>query len=177
MSLFRSWNKWLGRTLLSRQFSLPCDKRLTLYSRRPSLPAFSLMFLTPLNFKCPTQLKPQIRYLFLTRYWNLVTATKKPNSGIVTWLMTSLPQMWHGKIFYGKCYLVVVWQSSKNKIVKVIKLFNKLSQRILGNLMIMIIYFYSYVYTLSVQLVASSRYKSHPATLIVENPSEDSCCS
>ena len=31
-------------------------------------------------FKCPTQLKPQICYLFLTREWNLVK-----------WLMTSLP--------------------------------------------------------------------------------------
>ena len=37
-------------------------------------------------------------------------------------------------------------------------------------------YFYDNddVYTLSVQLVTSSRYKSHPANLVVENPSEDS---
>ena len=28
--------------------------------------------------------------------------------------------MWHGKIFHGKCYLVVVWHSSTYKIVKVI---------------------------------------------------------
>ena len=36
-------------------------------------------------------------------------SNKKPNSEIVTWLMTSLPKMWHGKILYGKCYLVVVF--------------------------------------------------------------------
>ena len=29
----------------------------------------------------------------------------------------------HGKIFYGKCYLVVVWHYSTYKMVKVIKLF------------------------------------------------------
>ena len=40
--------------LLSRKFSLPCDKRLTLYSPWPSLPTFSLIFITPLNFKCRT---------------------------------------------------------------------------------------------------------------------------
>ena len=34
--------------------SLPCDKRLTLYSPWSSLPSFSLMFITPLNFKCRT---------------------------------------------------------------------------------------------------------------------------
>ena len=33
-----------------------------------------------------------------------------------------------------------------------------------------------YVYTFSVQLVASSRYRSRLPTLVVENPSEDSCC-
>ena len=40
--------KLFGRTLLSWKFSLPCDKRLTLYSPRPRLPTFSLMFITPL---------------------------------------------------------------------------------------------------------------------------------
>ena len=34
-----------------RNFLLPCDKRLTLYNPRPSLPTFSLMFITPFNFK------------------------------------------------------------------------------------------------------------------------------
>ena len=53
--------------------------------------------------------------------------------------------MWHEKIFYGKCYLAVVWQSSTYKIVRVIKLFIKLPQRILGDfLMKIIIYFYNY---------------------------------
>ena len=37
--------------------------------------------------------------------------------------------MWHGKIFYGKCYLVVVWHSSRCKIVKVIKLFKRISSK------------------------------------------------
>ena len=31
--------------------------------------------------------------------------------------------MWHGKIFYGKCYLVVVWHSSTYEIGKIKKLF------------------------------------------------------
>ena len=35
-----------------RNFLLPCDKRLTLYNPRPSLPTFSLVFITPFNFKC-----------------------------------------------------------------------------------------------------------------------------
>ena len=47
MSLFWSWNKLSGKTLLYRKFSLPSDKRLTLYSPRPSLPTFSLMLITP----------------------------------------------------------------------------------------------------------------------------------
>ena len=37
-------------------------------------------------------------------------------------------------------------------------------------------YYCCYVYTFSVQLVASSRYRSRLPTLVVENPSEDSCC-
>ena len=37
-------------------------------------------------------------------------------------------------VFYGKCYLVVVWHPSTYKIVKVIKLSKKLRQRILGQL-------------------------------------------
>ena len=74
MSLFWSLQKLSGRALLSYKFSLPCDKTSTLYSSRPSLPTFSLMFIVPLNFKyqtstgyfkCPTQPKPQICYLFL----------------------------------------------------------------------------------------------------------------
>ena len=40
---------------------------------------------------------------------------------------------------YGKCYLVVVWQSYMYKIVKVIKLFKKLPQRILGDFFMKII--------------------------------------
>ena len=47
MSLFWSWNKLSGKTLLYRKFSLPSDKGLTLYSPRPSLPTFSLMLITP----------------------------------------------------------------------------------------------------------------------------------
>ena len=54
MSLFWSREKVSGRTLLSRKFSLPCDKRLTIYSPWPSLPTFSLMFITPLNFEYRT---------------------------------------------------------------------------------------------------------------------------
>ena len=54
MSLFWSRQKLSVRTLLSRKFSLPCDERLTLYSSRPSLPHFSLMFITPFNFRCRT---------------------------------------------------------------------------------------------------------------------------
>ena len=50
MSLFWSWKKISGKTLLSRKFSLPCDERFTLYSPRPSLATFSLMFITSLNF-------------------------------------------------------------------------------------------------------------------------------
>ena len=75
LSLFWSWKKLSGRTLLSRKFSLPCDKRLTLYSSRLSLPTFLFMFTTRLNFKCRTSTgyfsmphtKTQICYLFLTR--------------------------------------------------------------------------------------------------------------
>ena len=54
MSLFWLGKKLSGRTLLSRKFSLPCDKRLTLYNPRPVLPTFTLMFIAPLNFKCRT---------------------------------------------------------------------------------------------------------------------------
>ena len=104
MSLYWSRKKLSGITLLSGKFSLPCDKRLTLYSPRPSLPTFTLLFITPLIFnagrqlvifKCPTQLKPQIWYL-LTRYMLLFVneilsqQPKKRNSEIVTWLMTPL---------------------------------------------------------------------------------------
>ena len=52
--------------------------------------------------------------------------------------MMSSPWMWHGKIFYGKCYLDVVCHSSTYKIVKVIKLF--FDSGII--FMIIIIYFY-----------------------------------
>ena len=74
-------------------------------------------------------------------------SNKKPYSAIATWLMTSLFQMWHGEIFYGKSYLVVVWHSSTYKIVKVIKLFFffKCSKDYSGIFyMIIIIYFYNY---------------------------------
>ena len=40
----------------------------------------------------------------------------------------------------------MVWQSSTYKIVKVIKLFKKLAQRILGDFVIIIIYLYNYYY-------------------------------
>ena len=72
---------------------------------------------------------------------NLVTETKNPDSVVVTWLMTSSPQMWHEKIFWGKFYLFVVWHSSRCKIVKVIKLFKKIASKDSG---IIIIYFYNY---------------------------------
>ena len=50
----------------------------------------------------------------------------------------------HEKIFCGKCYLVVVRQSSSYTMVNVIKLFKKLPQKILGDFfMIMIIYKFS----------------------------------
>ena len=118
------------------------------------LSTFSLMFLTLLSFKCRTS----SGYFYLhhtTKTSNMLFVlnslikschrNKKTNSGIVTWLMTSLPYMWHGKIFNGKCYLVVVCSSSKYKIVKVIKLFKKLPQRFWEMfLIIMIIYFYNY---------------------------------
>ena len=75
--------------------------------------------------KCPTQPKPQIYYLFLIRQQHLFTATKRANSAIVTWPLTSLPWMWHGNIFYDKRYLVVGCHSSKYKIEKLTKLFEK----------------------------------------------------
>ena len=87
---FFGHEKISSRTLLSRKFSLPCDRSFTLYSPRPSLPTISLMFITHLNFnagrqlvifKCPTQLKLQICYLYLTHRRNLVTATKKNQFG------------------------------------------------------------------------------------------------
>ena len=49
--------------------------------------------------------------------------------------------MWHEKIFYGKCYLAVVW----HKLVKVIKLSKKIASKDSGIIfMIIIIYFYNY---------------------------------
>ena len=48
------------------------------------------------------------------------------------------------KIFYGRCYLVVVCHSSTYKIVKVIKPFRKLASKDSGIIfMIIIIYFYN----------------------------------
>ena len=54
--------------------------------------------------------------------------------------------MWHGKIFYGKCYLVVVGHSSTYKIVKVISAFKKIvSKPVSGTIFtIIMIYFYNY---------------------------------
>ena len=39
--------------------------------------------------------------------------------------------MWHGKLFYGKSYLVVVWQSSTCKVVKLesYKAFEKIASK------------------------------------------------
>ena len=48
---------------------------------------------------------------------------------------------WDRKIFYGKCYLVVVWHSSTYKIDKVIKLLKNCLKD--SAIMIMIIYFYN----------------------------------
>ena len=47
MSLFCVVKKLPGRKLLSCKFSLSCDETSTLYSPRPSLPTFSLMFIPP----------------------------------------------------------------------------------------------------------------------------------
>jgi len=92
--------------------------------------------------KCPKQPKLQKCYLFLIRKWN-----EKANSAIVTWPMTSLPYMWQGKIFYGKCYFVVVCHSSTYKIVEVKKLFRKIVLKDSGIIfMIIIIYFYNHYY-------------------------------
>ena len=55
--------------------------------------------------------------------------------------------MRHEKIFYGKCYLVVVCQSSTYKIVIVIKLLKKIASKDSGIIFkIIIIYFYNYNY-------------------------------
>ena len=57
----------------------------------------------------------------------------------------SLPQTWLGKIFYAKCYLVVVCHSSTYKIVKVIKLLEKTALKDSEIIfMMIIIYFYNY---------------------------------
>ena len=74
--------------------------------------------------------------------------------------------------------VIFLW-SSKYKMVIVTKLQKNASKDSGIIFMIVIIYFYNcyYVYTLSIQLVTSSRYKSHPATLVLKSPSEDSCCS
>ena len=56
VSFFWTWKILSGRTLVSCKFSLPCDETSTLYSPRPSLPTFSLMFITPLNFKAGRKL-------------------------------------------------------------------------------------------------------------------------
>ena len=69
MSLFWSLQKLSGRALLSYKFSLPCDKTSTLYSPRPSLPTFSLMFIVPLNFEYQTS----------TGYFKMSHTTKTSN--------------------------------------------------------------------------------------------------
>ena len=57
----------------------------------------------------------------------------------------SLPQTWLGKIFYAKCYLVVVCHSSTYKIVKVLKLLEKTASKDSEIIfMMIIIYFYNY---------------------------------
>ena len=66
---FGQKKKLSGRTLLSCKFSLPCDETSTLYSPRPSLPTFSLMFITLLNFKCRTS----------TGYFKMSQTTKTSN--------------------------------------------------------------------------------------------------
>ena len=147
--------KLSSRTLLSRKFSLPCDKRLTLYNPRPAFPTFSLMFVSPLNFKCWTSTgyfqmphttkTSNMLFVFNSLMKSCHRLTKKPNSEILTWLMTSLPKMWHGRIFYGKCYVVVVWRYSTYKIVKVIKLFKKNASKDSGRFfMIILLYLYNY---------------------------------
>ena len=93
-----------------------------------------------------------------TKTWNILfvfnslikschSNNKKTNSEIVTWLMTSFPQMWHVKIFMAN--VILLWSDSlpPYEIIKVIKLFKKLPQRILGDFsMIIIISFYNNYY-------------------------------
>ena len=72
--------------------------------------------------------------------------------------------MWHEKIFYGKCYLVVVWHSSTYKIVKVIKLSKKINSKDYGiTFMIIITYIYNY-YFLTFHQMRSVKWKKSPST-------------
>ena len=100
MSLFWSWKKFSGRTYFPANFVCRVMKGWLFKALGPVSRLFRLCSLPPLSlnagrklviFKCPTHLKPQICYLFLTRYWNLVTTTKKSDSAMITWLMTSSP--------------------------------------------------------------------------------------
>ena len=87
---------------------------------------------------------------------------KKPNSAIVTWLITLLPWMRHEKIFYGKCYLVVVCQSSTYKIVKVIKLLKKIASKdsvIIFKINIIHFYHYHYYYAMIMQWFVIQRHR------------------
>ena len=69
---------------------------------------------------------------------------------MVTRLMTSSPKMWHEKIFYGKCYLVVVWHSSTYTCQS--KLSKNIASKDSGLIfMIIIIYFYNYYYSPEIQ--------------------------
>ena len=56
MSLFWSGEKLSGRTLLSCKFSLRCDETSILHSPWPSLPTYSLMSITLLNFNAGRKL-------------------------------------------------------------------------------------------------------------------------
>ena len=99
--LLKHWS-WSGTTLLSCKFSLPWDKRLTLYSPRPSLPTFSLMFITSLNFKyqtstgyfqLPHTTKSSNKLFVFNQIIKSCHSNKKPNLETVTLMMTSLPQV------------------------------------------------------------------------------------
>ena len=94
MSLFWWWEKLSGRTLLCHKFSLSCDKRLTLYSPLPSLPTFSLMFITPLNFKCWMQ----------TGYFWMAHTTKTSN---MLFVFNSLMKSCHSnkKTWFGNSHV------------------------------------------------------------------------
>ena len=116
---FGHGKKYQDKTLFSRKFSLAPEKILTLYSPRPSLPTFSLMFITPLNFKCRTSTgyflmtqstKTSSMLFVFNSLMKCCHSNKKPNSGIVTWLMTHYLRSYMGRYFMAN--VVLLWSGS-----------------------------------------------------------------